>query len=75
MKVRTVFAYGEVGINCKTYNGTFSEHEAILYLDASGSIGEQILPPQNVSPWHEDYFMLIIFKNKRFRKFFFLPAP
>lgn len=36
------------------------------------------LPPQNVSLWHEDYFMLIISKNRRLGEvffFFFLMSP
>lgn len=47
-----------------------------VYAGASGlfwegiseSLGEQNLPLKNVSPWIEDYFGLIIFKNKRLRK-------
>ena len=38
-------------------------------------VGEQNLPPQNVSLWHEDYFRLIIFKKQKTQEAFLVTSP
>lgn len=43
------------------------------YYIIDGTVGEQNLPPQNVSLYHEDYFRLIL-KNRGLQRFFFLPS-
>ena len=39
------------------------------------AVGEQNLPPQNVSLWHEDYFRLIRFKKKKCQDIFLFTSP
>lgn len=38
-------------------------------------VGEQNLPPPNVSFWQEDYFRLIVFKKQKTQEIFVFTSP
>lgn len=46
-----------------------NHHESSLHLPLPlATVGEQNLPPENVSLWHADYFTLKTIRPKRLRK-------
>ena len=49
--------------SCHAY--LFKPVTQFLYILVKYIVGEQNLPPQNMSLWHEDYFKLVVFEKQK----------
>lgn len=47
----------------------------ILSTHLKDTVGEENLPSQNVSLWHEDYFRLFVFKKQKTQEDFPCTSP
>ena len=66
---------GTWGIIDRLYSCVCLRIYILKILEKKQSVGEQNLPPQNVSLRHEYYFRLIIFKKQTTQKVFIFTPP